>query len=198
MNHLAHLRLAAPEGRIGGLIGDFVKGDLAGRFPTPVEIEARLHRRVDSMTDAHPYTRAAKRAFAPPLRRFAGIALDVWFDHLLLQHWDALGGAPFETFEADAYARLREGRALAPEPLRSALPRMIEGRFLRASATMEGVERAILRVAAGWRHGDRLAPCAAALRDLPPAIAAGFPDFFRDIEARTAAERALFAAAASP
>lgn len=194
MNHLAHLRLAAPEGRIGGLIGDFVKGDLAGLFPPAVELEARLHRRVDSMTDAHAYTRQAKLAFAPALRRFAGIALDVWFDHLLLLNWDDLGGGPFETFEADAYARLRAGLELTPEPLRSALPRMIEGRFLRASATMEGVERAILRVASGWRHGDRLAPCAAALRELPPDIAAGFPAFFRDIEARTQAERARLSA----
>lgn len=191
MNHLAHLRLAAPAGqaRLGGLIGDFVKGDLAGRFPRAIEIEAHLHRRVDSLTDAHPFTRAARRAFPREQRRFAGIALDIYWDHLLLRNWEALGGEPFDRFESDTYAIMRAGAALAPEPLRSMTPRMIERRFLRASATMEGVERAILRVASGWIYGDRLAPCAAALRRLPPQVEREFPRFFREIEANVAAER---------
>lgn len=192
MNHLAHLRLASPLGdaRLGGLIGDFAKGELSGRFPRAVEIEARLHRRIDSMTDAHPYVRAAKHAFPAPLRRFAGIALDIYWDHLLLREWDALSGEPFEAFEAQTYDLMRTRRALAPEPLRSMMPLMIEARFLRASATLEGVERAIHRVAAGWAYGDRLAPCAAALRDLPPEVATGFSEFYRDIAARVEAERA--------
>lgn len=196
MNHLAHLRLAAPEGlaRLGALIGDHVKGDLDGLFPPDVEVEARLHRRVDSLTDAHPFTRAAKRAFPEPLRRFAPIALDIHFDHLLLKHWENLSQDPFEAFEARSYGLMREGRALAPEPLRSMIPRMIEARFLRASVTMEGVERAVLRVAAHWRHGEKLAACAPWLRTLPAEIAEGYPAFFREIAAQIAAERAALQA----
>ena len=197
MNHLAHLHLAAPAGaaRLGGLIGDFVKGDLTERFPRAIEIEARLHRRVDSLTDAHPFVREAKRAFPAPLRRFSGIALDIYWDHLLLRNWPNLGGEPFETFEADTYAAMAAGAALAPEPLRTMMPRMAAGRFLRASATMEGVERAVLRVAAGWAYGERLAPCAPALRDLPGWVETGFPAFYRDIAATIAAERADMRAA---
>lgn len=192
MNHLAHLRLADPAGnaRLGALIGDFVRGDLAGLFPGPVEIEARLHRRVASLTDGHDFTHAAKRLFPERLRRFAGIALDVYWDHLLWRHWETLSTGPFEPFEAQTYALMQGGLALMPEPLRSMAPRMVEARFLRASRTIEGVERAVLRIASGWRHGERLAQCAPLLRELPETLAEGFPHFYRDIEARITAERA--------
>ena len=195
MNHLAHLRLASPAGdaRLGGLFGDYVRGDLTGLFPRAIEIEARLHRRVDSLTDAHPFVREVKRVFPREQRRFAGIALDIYWDHLLLANWDALGGGPFEVFEEETYTLMRAGRALAPEPLRSMIPRMIEARFLRASATMAGVERAILRVAAHWAYGDRLAPCAAAVRALPGWVEAGFAEFYREVETKIAAERAVLA-----
>jgi acyl carrier protein phosphodiesterase len=197
MNHLAHLRLASPAGdaRLGGLFGDYVKGDMTGRFPRAIEIEARLHRRIDSITDAHDFVREVKRVFPREQRRFAGIALDIYWDHLLLANWDALGGEPFEVFEEQTYAAMREGRALAPEPLRSMTPRMIEARFLRACATMAGVERAVLRVAAGWAYGDRLALCAATLRELPGWVGEGFADFYRDVAAQVARERAEMDAA---
>lgn len=191
MNHLAHLHLASPAGeaRLGGLIGDFVKGDLAGMFPRAVEIEARLHRRIDSITDAHEFVRAAKRCFPREQRRFAGIALDIYWDHLLLANWEALGGEAFDAFEARTYDAMQAGRGLAPAPLHSMIPRMIEARFLRASATMVGVERAVLRVASGWAHGARLAPCAATLRDLPGWVGEGFVAFYRDVAAQVARER---------
>lgn len=196
MNHLAHLHLAAPAGaaRIGGLIGDFVKGELSGRFPRAVEIEARLHRRVDSLTDAHPFVREARQAFAREQRRFAGIALDIYWDHLLLRHWSELGGEAFEIFEAQTYAAMEAGAALAPEPLRTMMPRMAAARFLRASETMAGVERAVLRVAAGWAYGDRLAPCALALRGLPDWVESGFAGFYREIATSVAQERAALRA----
>jgi acyl carrier protein phosphodiesterase len=192
MNHLAHLRLADAAGRarIGALFGDFVKGDLAGLFPPEVAREAWLHRRVDSLTDAHPFARAAKRLFPEPLRRFAPIALDVYWDHLLLSGWSELSDEGFPTFEARSYALLLEEIALAPEPLRARLPRMVEGKFLRACATWEGVERSLLRLAAGWRHGERLAACIPHLRRPPDWVVTGFPDFYRDIAAEIARERA--------
>jgi acyl carrier protein phosphodiesterase len=192
MNHLAHLRLAAPEGnaRIGGLIGDFVKGDLAGLFPPDIEIEARLHRRIDSMTDAHPFVRSAKRAFPEALRRFAPIALDIYWDHLLLRRWAELSREPLDAFEARTHEILRESRPLAPEPLRTMIPHMLEARFLRASASMDGVARAIGRVASGWRHGERLAACIAFLPSPTPEAEESFAAFYRDLEQRVSTERA--------
>ncbi|HEX5353193.1 MAG TPA: ACP phosphodiesterase [Rhodanobacteraceae bacterium] len=90
MNHLAHALLSDPGGAefaLGSALGDFIHG-----FPDPTWTAARraglrFHRAIDRHTDSHPQLMAARKLFASPMRRYAGIVLDVWFDHLLVQDW---------------------------------------------------------------------------------------------------------------
>lgn len=89
MNHLAHAWLAMPDDDIvlGGLMADFLRGPVDPQLPHGVRIGIALHRAIDSYTDAHPDIVAARRLFEPPYRRYAGILIDVWFDHLLARNW---------------------------------------------------------------------------------------------------------------
>jgi acyl carrier protein phosphodiesterase len=95
MNHLAHVLLAGDDEalQLGGMLGDFVRGQPdPALFPAPVIRGIRLHRAIDSYTDGHPEVLAAKASLPPPYRRYAGILLDMWFDHLLARdfsHWSA-------------------------------------------------------------------------------------------------------------
>ncbi|TEL14247.1 DUF479 domain-containing protein [Pseudomonas aeruginosa] len=85
MNYLAHLHLGGPQPAqlLGSLYGDFVKGRLQGQWPDEIERAIQLHRRIDAFTDSHPLVHAAKRRFPLERRRFAGVLLDVFFDHCL-------------------------------------------------------------------------------------------------------------------
>ncbi|MEI8649918.1 ACP phosphodiesterase [Paraglaciecola sp. Hal342] len=38
-------------------------------------------------TDTHPVVLALKQQFPKSIRRYSGIVLDIYFDHLLMQHW---------------------------------------------------------------------------------------------------------------
>lgn len=77
MNFLAHIFLAkhSEEAMLGAMLGDFVKADVSGKFNPQIELEIKLHRKVDVFTDSHPIVIAAKQSFAESRRRFAGIAL---------------------------------------------------------------------------------------------------------------------------
>jgi Uncharacterized protein conserved in bacteria len=94
MNHLAHVLLAGDEEalQLGGMLGDFVHGRPdPQRWPERVIAGIRLHRAIDVYTDAHAEVLAAKARLPPPYRRYAGIALDMWFDHCLARdftRWD--------------------------------------------------------------------------------------------------------------
>ena len=90
MNHLAHFALAGEEEAlvIGALLGDYVKGPLAGRLPAGIEAGVRLHRRIDGFTDSHPVPAALRSLFGPGERRLSGVLLDLYFDHLLVLHDD--------------------------------------------------------------------------------------------------------------
>ena len=91
MNHLAHALLADAGGvefALGSAQGDFVHGPPPDPdWPRARQAGLRFHRAIDRYTDAHPAVVAARNTFAPPLRRYSGIMLDVWFDHLLVREW---------------------------------------------------------------------------------------------------------------
>lgn len=109
MNHLAHAWLAGDDEAllIGSLLGDFWRGAPDPRWPPAIAEGVRLHRRVDSFTDAHPAVVAARRLFDAPFRRYAGILLDVWFDHLLAADFERRCGRRLRGFADAVYASLQ-------------------------------------------------------------------------------------------
>lgn len=120
MNHLAHALLAgADDGlRLGGVLGDFVRGTPDPALPDAVRRGILLHRAVDGYTDRHPQVQAARALFAPPYRRYAGIALDMWFDHCLARDFSRWSQVPLARFSAELRALLRRHEALLPDTAR--------------------------------------------------------------------------------
>ncbi|MDH1262159.1 ACP phosphodiesterase [Pseudomonas sp. GD03944] len=113
MNYLAHLHLggAAPAQLLGSLYGDFVKGPLAGQWPAEIEAAIHLHRRIDAFTDSHPLQAEARARFPRERRRYAGILLDLFFDHCLALNWTDYADEPLAQFTGRVY------RVLAAEPV---------------------------------------------------------------------------------
>lgn len=89
MNFLAHLHLAtlAESSLAGNLMADFVRGDPDPHWDAETAAGIRLHRRLDSLTDALPEVRQARLLFREQTRRVAPITLDVIWDHFLARDW---------------------------------------------------------------------------------------------------------------
>ncbi|HET9818233.1 MAG TPA: ACP phosphodiesterase [Rhodanobacteraceae bacterium] len=123
MNHLAHALLADAgdaEFALGSVLGDFTHGYPDPEWPTARQAGLRFHRAIDRFTDAHPEVVAARRLFRPPLRRYAGIVLDVWFDHLLVLEWDRYAAdKPLPRFSSRWLALLDRRAAELPASLRA-------------------------------------------------------------------------------
>ncbi|MBD1597485.1 ACP phosphodiesterase [Pseudomonas typographi] len=171
MNYLAHLHLggSAPQQLLGSLYGDFVKGPLDGRFAPQLEAAIRLHRHIDSYTDQHPVVRAALARFTPARRRYAGIVLDVFFDHCLAAHWQDYAAMPLGRFTAEVYRVLRATPDL-PERLALIAPRMAADDWLGAyrdfdtlQAVFAGIGRRLSRPGVLDGVMDELAPLYGAL-----------------------------------
>ena len=125
MNYLAHLHLGGqkPAQLLGSLYGDFVKGPLAGRFPSDLEAAIRLHRNIDAFTDNHPLVKQALGRFPAERRRYAGIVLDVFFDHCLARDWARYADTSLSHFTRKVYGVLAAEPQL-PERLALIAPRM--------------------------------------------------------------------------
>ena len=159
MNHLAHFFLAerAPEAVVGAFLGDFVKGKIGdGDFPLSIRDEIIVHRRVDAFTDADELLSDSKNRFVKTRRRFAGIALDVSFDHFLAVNWTDYAAENLDDFASFAYRALEANANRFPADFQKTLPRMIADDFLAAYRDFGRVRFALERLSARVRGGENL------------------------------------------
>ena len=187
MNYLAHLYLAGPEpeARLGALLGDFVFGQAAlADWGALERREIVIHRRVDRYTDEHPQVVAARRLFAHGRQRYAGIALDVYYDHCLARDWARYCDTPLDAFTASFYRYLLSRQDELPERLRRIAPLMASGDWLGSYRQRDSVDLAVTRIATRLsRNGQCLVACLEDLRRHETEIAAGFELFFPQLAA---------------
>lgn len=185
MNHLAHALLGAPDEDIvfGSLIADFLRGALDPALPRGVRIGIALHRAVDRYTDAHPEIVAARALFSPPYRRYAGILLDMWFDHLLARAWPRYSAIPLHAF-SQSVQRLLADRAADLPPRMQGFARYLHARDLpeayREAAVIEEALRGLSqRLTRPNPLADALPVLTARAAELDRCFSAFFPDLLR-------------------
>lgn len=159
MNYLAHLFLSAesPESLLGAMLGDFVKGPLDERFGAEVRRAIALHRAIDSFTDAHPVTRVSRNRVSGRRRRFAGIMIDVFYDHFLALRWAEYSATPLPHFAAQVYSLLMRERDALPERLQRVLPYMVEQDWLSSYRDVAAVASALDRMSRRLKRENALA-----------------------------------------
>lgn len=186
MNYLAHvfLQRSAPELLIGGLLGDFVKGALGTRFSTGVRAGISLHRAIDRYTDNHATVRASASLISPVRRRFAGILVDVFYDHFLARHWARYSEQALEAFTRQAYVILASQSANYPERLQRILPFMTAQDWLASYMHIESVDAALHGIARRFQRYRRAADLAEGTQELIQnyvALEQQFLEFFPDV-----------------
>lgn len=152
MNYLAHILLSGDnlDIQVGGLLGDFVKGPLQGQYPEKVEQGIALHRKLDVYTDAQPELQHLIRTFSPQWRRFAGIFLDITFDHFLATHWRQYHPSSLEHFCQRFYRHLDTCHPWLPARAQHFNQRAADIRWLQSYADQSLIPTMLNRV------GERL------------------------------------------
>lgn len=158
MNFLAHAFLAGadPADRLGGLMGDFVKGPLPAGLPADIAAGVRLHRQIDVFAESHPAFRRSRARVSAPRRRVAGIMVDMFYDHFLARDWELFAPQPLEAFSAEMYALLAAHAAILPPRLAQILPRMRADDWLASYRAPEIIELALDRMASRLRRANPL------------------------------------------
>jgi acyl carrier protein phosphodiesterase len=185
MNFLAHLWLteAARLPLAGAVLGDVVRGRLEHRFPEPLERSIRWHRRVDALTDRHPRVVATRERFAPGARRYAGIVLDLMYDHALARGWAGYSDEPLEHFTARAAASVAAEAAVFAAQGCAAPTAAGLRQLLLSYRETAGIERAVRRVAARLREPQRLLEAAHGWQLHQQATAASLPELLQALRA---------------
>jgi acyl carrier protein phosphodiesterase len=183
MNYLAHLYLAedSPESLLGSMMGDFVKGAIGDRYPPKIKRGIELHRKIDSYTDSHPTTRASRNLYSPARRRFAGIIVDLCYDHFLYRHWSEFSDVKLDRFISRVYDILMAHRATLPARMEAMVPVMISQDWLGSYRDLTGVEKALSRLSKRVTNGDRLLGSIEEIKLHYRSLEANFLIFFPDL-----------------
>jgi acyl carrier protein phosphodiesterase len=178
VNFLAHLYLSppSPDALVGSLLGDFVKGPVErSGYNEEITEAIRLHRAIDTFTDAHPLFAASKARVSPARRRYAGILIDLFYDHFLARHWRDYHDEALEDFATDIYGVLLERSAGLPESAGRMVTFMARQNWLVSYRDVDEIGAALERMGRRLTRGNALMGSAEELE----ADYAGFEADFR-------------------
>ncbi|MBD3585043.1 DUF479 domain-containing protein [Salinimonas sp. HHU 13199] len=145
MNYLAHLYLAqpGPSSRFGNLLGDFMRGSRPEMFSHAVQRGLANHRWVDKFTDSHVEVTTLKQKVSPARRRFAGIIVDIAFDHFLIKNWATYSVQPLDPFCQSVYRDLSDCLSDMPVNMQHTVKSMTRHQWLTTYGSLQGVARAL-------------------------------------------------------
>jgi len=181
MNYLAHMALAGPtdESLVGNLLGDFLKGLDVERLPAGVRRGIRDHQAIDAFTDRDATVVRARLRLDERFTHLRRVLLDVFFDHFLAAHWDALmPDTALPDLTTRVYRALELHAGILPERLARMRPRMEAEDWLGAYRTVEHVERVLTAMERRLRKPRPLGEGGLQLRVHYDTLEADFLEFF--------------------
>jgi acyl carrier protein phosphodiesterase len=185
MNHLAHTLLAGDDEllRLGGMMGDFVHGAPDPALPEGVIIGIRLHRAIDVFTDSHPDVVEARTLLPTPFRRYGGILLDMWFDHLLARDFPRWSDQALDAYSTGVRELLYRYEPILPAGLLR-LRHYMEAHALPAGyARPEELGAALDGISQRLRRANPVGEAMPVLVGLDRPLQATFESFFPQLRA---------------
>ncbi len=100
MNYLGHLFFSNGDHQLmmANLFGDFVKGKDYTDLPDIIQKGVKLHREIDDFIDHHPEITKLRIHLYAKLPKIAGIAIDLYMDHILAKKWNNYSSVDLESF----------------------------------------------------------------------------------------------------
>ncbi|MGK0290416.1 MAG: acyl carrier protein phosphodiesterase [bacterium] len=147
MNYLAHIFLSepTPENQIGNLLGDFVKKHEDKNYSDAIQKGILRHRKIDRFTDYHPIFQTSRTRICSENRRYAGILIDIFYDHFLAKNWHLFSVISLEQFSDEFYQALQKNYSILPTRLQQMMPFFIKENWLLSYKHQSNIERTLLR-----------------------------------------------------
>ena len=158
MNFLAHALLAGDEPAliVGGVVGDWIKGYLPAGLPGDLARGVALHRAIDSHAELHPAFVQSRARISGERRRYAGVLVDVFYDHLLARDWAAFHPQPLDEFCGSVYRLIKDRMSELPAASRPALRLMAREDWLASYAAIGGIADVLARMSRRARQPNPL------------------------------------------
>ncbi|MGC2164849.1 MAG: ACP phosphodiesterase [Gallionella sp.] len=158
MNFLAHALLAGdtPALIVGGVVGDWIKGPLPGSLPDDLAKGVALHRAIDSFAESQASFQRSRSRVSAPRRRYAGVLVDIFYDHLLARNWAQIHHVPLDQYCASVYRAIDIRLADLPAASHPGLKLMAKEDWLTSYVRVDGIADVLARMSRRARQPNPL------------------------------------------
>jgi acyl carrier protein phosphodiesterase len=183
MNFLAHTYLSGCNDEIivGNFMGDYVKGKNYVHLPELVRKGILIHRDIDTFTDAHIITRRSRQRLVERYHKYAGVIVDIFYDHFLASTWDQYCGMPLKEYVDRTYDVLKRNYKSLPQGIKVWFPTFLENNWMLAYQYVEGIELVLDRMSANTSLPDHTNFAIEQLRGQYEEFQKDFQEFFPTI-----------------
>jgi acyl carrier protein phosphodiesterase len=143
MNYLAHIYLSGDNKllTIGNFIGDAIKGRKYENLQPIIRKGVLMHRAIDDFTDRHPINAKIRKSLHPEFGKYAGVYLDMFYDHFLAAGWYNFSNeVSLTTFCTKFYLDALIRHKYLPFRMKTLLYSFIIGNKLKNYAKLESLE----------------------------------------------------------
>ena len=183
MNFLAHIYLSDDNDliKIGNFMADGIHGKNFDNFPLDVKKGIILHRGIDSYTDAHPVFRQSTKHLHQNYHHYAGVIVDVFYDHFLAKNWKKYSDENLEEFVARFYQSLDENYEILTQRTQNLMPYMIEQNWLVSYQTIDGITKILTQMDQRTNNQSKMRFATQDLAELYTSFEEEFTLFFEDL-----------------
>jgi len=185
MNFLAHIYLSDDNDliKIGNFMADGIRGKHYGHLPADVQKGIVLHRAIDTFTDAHPIFRQSTKKLHEKYHHYAGVIVDVIYDHFLAKNWSKYSEEKLEDFVHRFYNSLKTNYTILTEKTQELMPYMIERDWLFNYQFKEGIARILYQMDQRTRNNSKMQYATEELNLFYGEFEQEFTLFFEDLKA---------------
>lgn len=183
MNFLAHIYLSGDNDliKIGNFMADGIRGKQFETYPLEIQKGIILHRFIDTYTDAHPIFRESTKRLHHNYHHYAGVIVDVFYDHFLSKNWNQYSDEKLELYVARFYKSLEDNYELLSDRTKGMMPYMIEHNWLVSYQTVEGIGRILTQMDSRTKNESKMRFSSNELIEYYTEFEQEFTTFFEDI-----------------
>ncbi len=184
MNFLAHIYLSGDDDdlKFGNFIGDWIKGKKYTKYSEEIQKGILLHRRIDSYTDSHPIVHKSIVRLRPAYRKYAGVAVDILYDHFLSANWSDYSSEPIESYVKQFHKLIIERFGKLPKKARRFAYPFIGNKRLICYADLNCFEDVLNKMAIYTSMPDKAKEAMVIINENYDLFKEEFEAFFPDIK----------------
>ncbi|SHG30298.1 Acyl carrier protein phosphodiesterase [Flavobacterium micromati] len=183
MNFLAHIYLSGDNDliKIGNFMADGIRGKQFETYPNEIQKGIILHRAIDTFTDSHPIFRQSTKRLHENYHHYAGVIVDILYDHFLAKNWDSYSDVKLEDFVNRFYQSLENNKNILSERTIAIMPILMKENWLLTYRSIAGINQILTQMDRRTQNQSKMRFATNELGEFYSDFEMEFTEFFKDL-----------------